>query len=588
MLSNTATPYYYGKFRDAVLRGEIPVCETITMEMNRIDNLIADPRYYYDDKKVEAVIKFCENELTLTDGSDVHMIDTFKLWIEQIFGWYYFDPVQKYVQNKTRPGGHFERVKVKKRLITKMYLIIARGAAKSMFLSFIQSYFLAVDPSTTKQLTTAPTLKLADAVMEPIITSITRARGPYYKFLTQGNKHSTNGNKDNQPKLRPVKEGILNSITNSTLEKVPMTVNKCQGYGAKIATIDEWLSGDTKEDVIEAIEQGCRKNKNDDYLIIAASSEGTVRNSVGDSMKMELMDILKGKYKNDHVSIWYYKLDDIKEIADPALWPKANPNIGQTISWNAYRDEVETAEHVPAKRNDILAKMFGIPMEGYTYFFTYEETKRTKARQDCWRMQCSMGVDLSRGDDFCAFTFLFPFGNGAFAVKVRSYITQYTLDNLPRARREKYQEFINEGSLIIMDDPRYRYLEIQQVYDDLIQYIEENEYDVQAVGYDPAGAKEFIERWEKEENQTGRGIELVRQGARTESIPLGEIKNIISSKQLYFDEELLTYGLGNCIVLEDTNGNRKLKKPARDKKIDNVAALVDAWVAFKLNKDNFM
>lgn len=579
MLSNTAVPKYYGAFRDAVIRGEIPVCEEISMEMNRIDDLIANPGIYYDDLAVEGWISYCENELTLTDGSDLTLLESFKLWGEEVLGWYYFEERQVYQPNKYGPGGHYVKKRIKKRLTRKQYLIVARGAAKSMYASCMQSYFLNIDTSTTHQITIAPTMAQADEVMSPIRTSITRSRGPFFKFLTEGSLQNTTGSKANRQKLASTKKGIENFLTGSLLEVRPMRIDKLQGLRPKVSTIDEWLSGDTREDVVGAVEQGA--SKLDDYLIIATSSEGTVRNGVGDTIKMELIDILKGEYKNPHVSIFYYKLDSVKEVANPEMWIKANPNIDKTVSYETYQLDVERAENAPATRNDILAKRFGIPMEGYTYFFKYEETLLHRKRR-FWKLPCALGVDLSQGDDFCAFTFLFPLSNGTFGVKVRSYITERTLNRLPNATRIKYQDFINEGSLVIMTGT---ILDMMEVYDDLDQHIMETEYDVRCLGYDPYGAKEFIDRWSQENSSFG--VEKVIQGSRTESIPLGELKDLAEDRMLLFDEALMMYAMGNCIVLEDTNGNRKLYKKRYEDKIDNVAALMDAFVAYKINKDTF-
>lgn len=579
MLSNTAVPKYYGAFRDAVIRGEIPVCEEISMEMNRIDDLIANPGIYYDDLAVDGWISYCENELTLTDGSDLTLLESFKLWGEEVLGWYYFEERQVYQPNKYGPGGHYVKKRIKKRLTRKQYLIVARGAAKSMYASCMQSYFLNIDTSTTHQITIAPTMAQADEVMSPIRTSITRSRGPFFKFLTEGSLQNTTGSKANRQKLASTKKGIENFLTGSLLEVRPMRIDKLQGLRPKVSTIDEWLSGDTREDVVGAVEQGA--SKLDDYLIIATSSEGTVRNGVGDTIKMELIDILKGEYKNPHVSIFYYKLDSVKEVANPEMWIKANPNIGKTVSYETYQLDVERAENAPATRNDILAKRFGIPMEGYTYFFKYEETLLHRKRR-FWKLPCALGVDLSQGDDFCAFTFLFPLSNGTFGVKVRSYITERTLNRLPNATRIKYQDFINEGSLVIMTGT---ILDMMEVYDDLDQHIMETEYDVRCLGYDPYGAKEFIDRWSQENSSFG--VEKVIQGSRTESIPLGELKDLAEDRMLLFDEALMMYAMGNCIVLEDTNGNRKLYKKRYEDKIDNVAALMDAFVAYKINKDAF-
>lgn len=578
-LSNTAVPYYYGKFRDAVIRGDIPVNREISMEMNRIDSLIANPGIYYDDEAINGYVEYCENELTLTDGSDMRLLESFKLWAEQIFGWYYFVERSVYVPNKDGHGGKYVNRRIKKRLVNKQYLIVARGAAKSMYGSTIQNYFLNVDTQTTHQITTAPTMKQAEEVLSPIRTSITRARGPLFKFLTEGSLQNTTGSRAARQKLAPTKKGIENFLTGSLLEIRPMTIDKLQGLRCKIATVDEWLSGDIREDVIGAIEQGA--SKVDDYLIIAMSSEGTVRNSVGDTMKMELMEILKGEYINPHVSIWYYKLDDIKEVADPDMWIKANPNLGLTVSYETYQLDVERAEKAPAARNDILAKRFGIPMEGYTYFFTYEETIPHRKR-DFWQMPCALGADLSQGDDFCAFTFLFPLKNGSFGVKVRSYISSLTLSKLPLAARTKYESFIEEGSLIILD---CSVLDMNEVYEDLEHHIEETGYDVRCLGFDPYNAREFVERWESENGPFG--IEKVIQGAKTESVPLGELKILSEERMLLFDEDLMQFTMGNCITIEDTNGNRKLLKKRYEEKIDNVSAMMDAYVAYKLNKDSF-
>lgn len=578
-LSNTATPIYYGAFREAVMRGEIPVNKEISMEMNRIDELIENPAFYYDDEAINGFIDFCEEELTLTDGEDLHLLDSFKLWAEQIFGWYYFDTRSVFEPNEDGHGGHYVRKTIKKRLVNKMYLIIARGAAKSMFLSCIQSYFLNVDVSTTHQITTAPTMKLAEEVMSPIRTSITRARGPLYQFLTDGSLQNTTGSKAKRTKLASTKKGIENFLTGSLLEIRPMTIDKLQGLRCKIATVDEWLSGDVREDVVGAIEQGA--SKNDDYLIVAASSEGTVRNGSGDTIKMELMKILKGEYYNPHVSIWYYRLDDVKEVAYPETWLKANPNLDKTVTYETYHLDVERMENAPSTRNDILAKRFGIPMEGYTYFFTYEETKVHRHR-DYWGMPCAMGADLSQGDDFCSFTFLFPLAKDCFGIKTRNYITSVTLNRLPLAMRQKYDDFMNEGSLIVMEGAM---LDMMEVYEDLDQHIQNKEYDVRAFGYDPYGAKAFVARWEMENGQFG--VEKVIQGARTESIPLGELKSMASTNRLLFDESLMSFAMGNCIVSEDTNGNRKLLKKRHDAKIDAVAAMMDGLVAYKNNKDAF-
>lgn len=578
-LSNTAVPIYYGQFRDAVIRGEIPVNREISMEMNRIDDLIANPGVYYDDEAVEGWIAYCENELTLTDGSDLNLLDSFKLWGEQVFGWYYFVERSVYEPNKDGGGGHYVTKTVKKRLTNKQYLIIGRGAAKSIYDSCIQSYFENVDTSTTHQITTAPTMKQADEVMSPIRTAITRSRGPLFKFLTDGSLQNTTGNKANRMKLASTKKGIENFLTGSLIEIRPMSINKLQGLRCKIATVDEWLSGDIREDVIGAIEQGA--SKVDDYLIIATSSEGTVRNGSGDTIKMELMDILKGDYINPHVSIWWYKLDNIDEVGNPDMWIKANPNIGKTVSYETYQLDVERAEKAPAARNDILAKRFGLPMEGYTYYFAYEETLPHKKR-DFWQMPCAMGADLSQGDDFCAFTFLFPLPRGAFGVKTRAYISELTLMKLPAAMRIKYDQFIDEGSLIVMDGT---VLDMFQVYDDLDAHIIESGYDVRCFGFDPYNAKDFVGRWQSENGPFG--IEKVIQGAKTESVPLGELKKLSEERMLLFDEELMTFCMGNCITLEDTNGNRKLYKKRHEHKIDCVAAMMDAYVAYKLNRDAF-
>lgn len=584
-LSNTATPIYYGQFRDAVIRGDIPVCKEISMEMNRIDALIDNPGVWYDDRAVEGFIRYCENELTLTDGDDLHLLDSFKLWAEQIFGWYYFVDRSVYVPNKDGHGGHYVNKRIKKRLINKQYLIVARGAAKSMYASCIQNYFLNVDTSTTHQITTAPTMKQAEEVMSPIRTAITRARGPLYKFLTEGSLQNTTGSRANRVKLASTKKGIENFLTGSLLEIRPMKIDKLQGLRVKVATVDEWLSGDTREDPIGAIEQGASKEQgsaeNNDYLIVATSSEGTVRNGSGDTIKMELMEILKGNYKAPNVSIWYYKLDDVEEVSKPEMWLKANPNLGKTVSYETYQLDVERAENAPATRNDILAKRFGIPMEGYTYFFTYEETK-THRRRDYWQMPCSLGADLSQGDDFCAFTFLFPLPRDEFGIKTRNYITELTFNKLPLAMRHKYEEFINEGSLIVMPGT---VLNMMEVYEDLDKHIIERGYDVRCVGYDPYNAREFIERWEQENGPFG--IEKVIQGSKTESVPLGELKKLSEERMLLFDEELMSFAMGNCITLEDTNGNRKLFKKRYDQKIDAVAAMMDAYVAYKINREAF-
>ena len=578
-LSNTAVPKYYGEFRRAVIRGEIPVCEEISLEMNRIDQLIDNPGIYYDDQAVEGFIKYCENELTLTDGTDLTLLDSFKLWAEQIFGWYYFVERSVYVPSEDGHAGHYENRRMKKRLINKQYLIIARGAAKSQYESYVQNYFLNVDTSTTHQVHTAPTMKQAEEVLSPIRTAITRSRGPLFKFLTEVSINNTTGSKANRVKLASTKKGIENFLTGSLLEIRPMTIDKLQGLNSRINTVDEWLSGDIREDVIGALEQGA--SKNDDYLILAVSSEGTVRNGPGDTIKMELRDILKGEYINPHVSIWWYKLDNLDEVSQPDKWVKANPNIGKTVSYETYQLDVERAEKAPANRNDILAKRFGIPMEGYTYFFTYEETLPQKKR-DYWQMPCSLGADLSQGDDFCSFTFLFPLPRMAFGIKTRSYISERTLMKLQPAMRVKYEHFIKEGSLIVMDGT---VLDMMQVYEDLDNHIIETGYDVRSFGYDPYNAKEFVERWEKENGPFG--IEKVIQGAKTESVPLGELKKMAEDRLLMFDEEVMTFAMGNCITLEDTNGNRKLFKKRYDAKIDPVAALMDAYVAYKVNRDAF-
>lgn len=578
VFSNTATPKYYGEFRQKVMRGEIPVCREISMEMNRIDDLIRNPGIYYDSEPVEGFIKFCENELTLTDGSKFHMLDSFKLWGEELFGWYYFVTKSVYVPNKDKPGGHYVNRRIKKRLINKQYLIVARGGAKSLYDEFVQAYFLVIDTSTTHQITVAPTMKQADEVMAPLRTAITRSVGPLFKFLTDGCAPGM-GPKSKQAKLASVKEGIKNFLTGSKLEVRPMSIDKLQGLRSKINTVDEWLSGDIREDVIGAIEQGA--SKIDDYVIIATSSEGTVRNSAGDTIKMELMSILKGDYVNPHVSIFYYRLDDVQEVSNPDLWIKANPNIGKTVSYETYQLDVERAENAPATRNDILAKRFGIPMEGYTYFFTYEETLPHRKR-DFWGMPCAMGCDLSQGDDFCSFTFMFPLGNETFGVKSHNYISEYTLSKLPLASRQKYDDFIKEGSLIIMDGT---VLDMNLVYEDLERFILDNEYDVRSVGYDPYNAKDFIARWALENGDFA--IEKVIQGAKTESVPLGELKKLAEDRRLIFDQEIMSFTMGNCIVLMDTNNNRKLAKLRREAKIDSVAAMMDAYISWKLNRDSF-
>lgn len=578
-LSNTAVPYYYGKFRDAVIRGEIPVCEKISMEMNRIDALIANPGIWYDDQAVQGWIDFCETELTLTDGEDLQLLDSFKLWAEQVFGWYYYVERSVYVKSKDGYGGRYVNKRIKKRLINKQYLIVARGAAKSQYQSYMHNYFLNVDTSTTHQVHTSPTMKQSEEVLSPIRTAITRSRGPLFKFLTEGSINNTKGSKANRAKLVSTKKGIENFLTGSIVEIRPMTIDKLQGLNSRINTVDEWLSGDIREDVIGALEQGA--SKNDDYLIIAVSSEGTVRNGAGDTIKMELMDILKGDYVNPHVSIWWYQLDSIDEVANPDMWIKANPNLGKTVSYETYQLDVDRAEKAPANRNDILAKRFGIPMEGYTYFFTYEETIPHRPR-NYWQMPCSLGADLSQGDDFCAFTFLFPLNSGMFGVKTRNYITERTLMKLPSAMRLKYEVFMKEGSLIVMSGT---ILDMDKVYDDLDEHILERGYDVRSFGYDPYNAKDFVARWERENGPFG--IEKVIQGAKTESVPLGEIKKMTEDRVLLFDEELMSYTMGNCIALEDTNGNRKLYKKRYEHKIDAVAALMDAYVAYKLNKEAF-
>ena len=578
-LSNTAVPKYYGMFRDAVIRGEIPVCREISMEMNRIDDLIANPGIYYDDEAVEGWIAYCEEELTLPDGSDLKLLDTFKLWGESIFGWYYFVERSVYVPNPDGHGGRYIRKKIKKRLINKQYLIVARGAAKSMYAATLQAFFLNIDTSTTHQVTTAPTMKQANEVMLPFKTAITRSRGPLFQFLTEGSIQNTTGSKASRTKLAPTKNGIENFLTGSLLEVKPMSIDKLQGLGIKIGTVDEWLSGDVREDVIGALEQGA--SKVDDYIIVAISSEGTVRNGSGDTIKMELMKILKGEYINPHVSIWWYKLDSVDEVANPEMWVKANPNIGKTVSYETYQLDAERAEKAPAARNDILAKRFGLPMEGYTYYFTYEETLPHKKR-DFWQMACSLGADLSQGDDFCAFTFLCPLANGCFGIKTRNYITSMTLMKLPAAMRQKYEEFMAEGSLIVLDGA---VLDMMEVYDDLDNHISECAYDVRCFGFDPYNAKEFVARWETENGPFG--IEKVIQGAKTESVPLGELKKLSEERMLLFDESLMSFAMGNCIALEDTNGNRKLMKKRYEQKIDAVAAMLDAYVVYKHNRDAF-
>lgn len=578
-LSNTAVPKYYGMFRDAVLRGEIPVCREISMEMNRIDDLIRNPGVYYDETKVEGWIKFCEKEMTLTDGSDLRLLDTFKLWGEQVFGWYYFEYRSVYTPNKDNHGGHYVTKRIKKRLINKQYLIVGRGAAKSLYASCMQAYFLTVDPSTTDQVTVAPTMSQAEEVITPIKTAIARARGPLFQFLTEGSLQNTTGAKANRQKLASTKKGVEDFLTNSIIRVRPMRIDKLQGLRSKIFTIDEWLSGDVREDVMGACEQSA--SKNDGWLIIATSSEGTVRNGSGDTVKMELMDILKGEYNNPHVSIWWYKLDSIDEVSNPEMWVKANPNLDKTVTYETYQLDVERAEKAPATRNDILAKRFGIPMEGYTYYFTYEETLCHRKR-DYWGMPCALGADLSQGDDFCAFTFMFPLKDGCFGIKTRDYISSLTLMKLPAAMRLKYEEFINEGSLIVLEG---NILDLEQVYDDLDRHIADKEYDVRCFGYDPYNAKEFVDRWQQENGVFG--IEKVIQGAKTESVPLGELKKLSEERMLLFDERLMQFAMGNCIVMEDTNGNRKLLKKRYEAKIDPVAAMMDAFVAYKLNKDAF-
>ena len=578
-LSNTAVPKYYGMFRDAVIRGEIPVCNEVSMEMNRIDALIANPGVYYDDSLVEGYRKFCERELTLTDGSDMNVLDSFMLWAEQLLGWYYFVDRSVYIPSPDGHGGHYENRRIKKRLINKQYLIVGRGAAKSMYASSLQAFFLVCDGSTTHQITTGPTLKQCEEVISPLRTAITRARGPLFKFMTEGSLQNTTGSKVKRQKLASTKKGIENFLTNSLLEARPMSIDKLQGLRCKVATIDEWLSGDIREDVVGALEQGA--SKLDDYLIVAISSEGTVRNGAGDTTKMELMSILKGEYTNPHVSIWHYKLDDVKEVADPAMWRKANPNVGITVTYEVYQLDVERAEKSPAARNDILAKRFGIPMEGYTYFFKYEETELHRKR-DFWGMPCSLGADLSQGDDFCAFTFLFPLKTGEFGIKTKSYISSRTLYKLPQATRIKYDQFIKDGSLTVMEGSILNMLEI---YDDLDRHIVERQYDVRSIGYDPYNAKEFIDKWSSE--YSPYGVVKVIQGTKTESVPLGELKILAEDRMLLFDEPLMKYAMGNAITLEDTNGNRKLMKKRHSAKIDNVAAMMDAYIAYKANLDMF-
>lgn len=578
-LSNNAIPIYYDQFRQKVISGDIPVCNEISMEMNRIDDWVRNPGIYYDSEAVEGFIRYCENEMTLTDGGDLHLLDSFKLWAEQLFGWYYFVDKSVYEPDPDGHGGHYVTKRVKKRLINKQYLIVGRGAAKSMYAACVQSYFLTMDMSTTHQITTAPTMKQAEEVMQPIRTAITRAKGPYFQFLTEGSLQNTNGSRANRVKLASTKKGIEDFLTGSLLEIRPMSIDKLQGLRPKVSTIDEWLSGDIREDVVGAIEQGA--SKLDDYVILAISSEGTVRNSSGDTIKMELMDILKGEYVNPHVSIFYYKLDNVNEVSDPYTWVKANPNIGRTVSYEAYQNDVDRAEKAPATRNDILAKRFGIPMEGYTYFFTYEETIPHRKRE-FWGLPCALGADLSQGDDFCAFTFLFPLPNGDFGIKTRCYISELTLQKLPGAARVKYEQFIEETSLMVIPTT---VLDMMDVYDDLDQFILENEYDVRSFGYDPYNAKEFVARWEKENGPYG--IEKVIQGAKTESVPLGELKKLSEERMLIFDQDMMTFTMGNCITLEDTNGNRKLLKKRYDQKIDSVAAMMDAYIAYNLNKEAF-
>lgn len=578
-LSNTAVPKYYGMFRDAVLRGEIPVCREISMEMNRIDALIANPGVYYDDEAIDGFVRFCEAELTLTDGGDLKLLDSFKLWAEQAFSWFYFVERSVYVPNEDGHGGHYVRKNIKKRLTNKQFLIVGRGAAKTMYASIIQNYFLNVDTETTHQITTAPTMKQAEEVLSPMRTSIIRARGPLFKFLTEGSIQNTTGSRATRAKLASTKKGIENFMTGSLCEIRPMTINKLQSLRNKVATVDEWLSGDIREDVIGAIEQGA--SKLDNYFILAISSEGTVRNGAGDTIKMELMDILKGDYYNPHVSIWHYRLDSVDEVPYPELWVKANPNIGKTVSYEAYQLDVERAENVPSARNDILAKRFGIPMEGYTYFFTYEETLPHRQR-DFWQLPCALGADLSQGDDFCAFTFLFPLNHGGFGVKTRNYITELTLNKLPSAMRQKYDDFMREGSLMVLPGA---VLDMMEVYDDLDMHIHERGYDVRAFGYDPYNAREFVERWVTENGEFA--VEKVIQGAKTESVPLGELKKLAGERLLIFDEAMMTFAMGNCITLEDTNGNRKLLKKRQEQKIDAVAAMMDAYIAYKRNRDAF-
>lgn len=580
-LSNTATPVHYGAFREKVLRGEIPVCENISLYMNIVDERIRNPRYYYDDLAIQGYIKFCENELTLTDGDSLHLLDTFKLWAEDLLSWYYFIEKTVYVPNEDGMGGTYQMLRVKQRLINRQYLIVARGAAKSMYASTLQAYFLIIDTDTTRQVTTAPTMLQAEEVMSPIRTAITRSEGPLFKFMTEGNIMNTSGSRAGRVKLASTKKGIENFLTGSLLEIRPMSINKLQGLRNKYTTIDEWLSGDLREDVVGAVEQGAAKGGNDDYIIIAISSEGTVRNGPGDTIKIELMKILKGEYPDKHASIWHYRLDELEEVNQPEMWIKAQPNLGKTVTYEAYHRDVERAEQAPATRNDILAKRFGIPMEGYTYFFTYEDTIPHRKR-DYWELPCAMGADLSQGDDFCAFTFLFPLADGTFGVKTRSYITTTTMTKLPAAARQKYEEFLNEGSLHVLEGT---ILDLDEVYEDLDKHILENKYEVYTLGYDPWGAKEFVARWSQENGPFG--VEKVIQGARTESVPLGELKKLAEERMLRFDELLMQFAMGNAITMEDSNGNRKLVKMRQEQKIDNVSALMDAWVAYKLNKEMF-
>lgn len=582
MLSNTAVPIYYGQFRDAVLRGEIPVNREIELQMIRIDRRIENPMYYYDDEAVEGFIDFCQNELTLTDGSDLYVLDSFKLWAEDIFGWYYFDNREVFVPDRRHGGGRYVVKRIKKRLTNKQYIILGRGGAKSMYAAAIQAYMLVIDGSTTMQVATAPTMKQAEEVLSPIRTAIVRARGPLFKFMAEGSIRNTTGSKASQQFLASTKKGIENRVTNSSMEIRPMTIDKLQGLRCKVASIDEWLSGDIREDVVGALEQSAAKGNIEDYIIVAISSEGTVRNASGDTIKMELLDILQGKYENEHVSIWYYRLDDVKEVADPNLWVKANPNIGKTVSYETYQLDVERAEHAPAAKNDILAKRFGIPCEGYTYFFTYEETVPDEHKHEYWQMPCSLGADLSMGDDFCAFTFLFPLKDGSFGVKTRCYISSLTYHKLPLAMRKKYDTFIKEDSLVVMDGT---VLKIDEIYDDLDQFIIEHGYEVRTFGFDPYNAKEFVDRWERENGPYG--IEKVPQGSRTESVPLGEIKNLSEEGMIIFDQDIMGFCMGNCIVLKDSNGNKKLYKKRNDEKIDSVAAMLDAYVAYKQHYDDF-